>query len=283
MYNALIAKNLIIQKQIEEISEKFGRHGIKAVLLKGAALVSAFPVYYKTRNMEDIDMLVLPKDVPASRKILFELGYIPSLEDPHSMKASGPACAVDLTGEIWYLDDKELAAVFSNSLSFPECGFNGSIYYLKPEDFYIHVLAHGAFQHAEINTVWRQDLALIMENWGKTINWNEVEGKLKQYGFQKASNTYLFPETGGGSFYRRLLLSKENPLKGHVARFMFLPLIKKINYIFRAVFPTGEFIQNRYGLGSPARIFFYRLARPFLLLKNLTLFTLRLLGKPNNL
>jgi hypothetical protein len=199
------------------------------------------------------------------------------------MKNPNLPTAVDLIGQIWYLDDRECETLFNNSRGLVECGLQGSMFHLKPEDFYIHVLAHGAFQHAEINIIWRQDLALIMENWGKTIDWGDVEEKLKQYGFAKASKTYLFPETSGDSFYQRLLFSKENPLKGHVARFIFLPLGKKINYLYRAVFPSREFLQNRYRLNNPAEVFFYRVFRPFLLLKNLALFAMILFENPNNL
>lgn len=276
MNNILLAKNLIIQKQIEDIAVQFSKNGVTAVLLKGAALVLAFPGYAKTRNMEDVDMLVLPKDLPKARKILLNLGYIPFPEDPHAMKHPRFSTAIDLTGGIWYLDDKELEDIFSNSVNFT-CGeFHGCMSHLKPEDFYIHVLAHGAFQHAELNGALRKDLSLIVENWGKTINWGKVEGKLKQYGFQNAARTYLSPETQGDSFYRRLLYSEENPLKGHVARFIFLPLRKKLSYLFSAIFPSGEFLQNRYTLNNPARVFFYRILRPFLQLKNLALFALRL-------
>ena len=277
MNNSILAKNLIIQKQIEDIARQFKKNGIKGVLLKGAALVLAFPSYAKTRNMEDIDMLVLPEDLSNARDILSGLGYIPFPEDPCAMKNPQLSTAIDLTDKIWYLDNKEAEIVFNCSLNFPDDEFRGCMYYLKPEDFYIHVLTHGAFQHAEINDIWRKDLALMLDSWGKAINWGEVEEKLKQYGFQKASRTYLFPETSGNSFYLRLLYSKENPLKGHVARFIFLPLRKKVNYLYSAFFPSNEFLQKRYSLNNPAQVFFYRIFRPFLLLKNLAVFTKSLL------
>jgi hypothetical protein len=146
---------------------------------------------------------------------------------------------------------------------------------LKPEDFYIHVLAHGALQHAEDSAAWKKDLSLIWSHWGKSIKWAEVEAKLKQYGFQEAVDTYMAPELADESFYLRLLNMKDNPFKGHIARFIFLPSKKKVSYIWSSLFPGTEFLKNRYSLKNGAEVFYYRLLRPFLFFSNLARFAAR--------
>jgi len=273
----ILAKNLIILKQLENIAAEFRRLGIPAVLLKGAALIISFPGYAKTRNMEDIDVLLAPEDTGPARKALHGLGYRSLSEDPFSMANPSLPAPVDLSDNLWYLDKEENAAVFADGLKHPLEGFSGCMHRLKPEDFYIHVLAHAALHHAEDNLIWKNDLSLMWDNWGKTINRAEVENKLKAYGFFKAANTYLSEEKEGNSLYLRLLRSKNNPFKGHVTRFIFLPLGKKLNFIRSAIFPSEEFLVNRYRIKTRFEILFYAFLRPFLLLKNLAVFAKRLL------
>jgi len=283
MNNAILAKNLLIQKQIEGISAEFYKNGIKTALLKGAALVLAFPGYAKQRNMQDIDMLVLPKDFSRARGALSSLGYLSLEEDPYAMQNSSLTAAVDLTDNIWYLDKKENEAVFNNSLKFSLRGFNGCMSYLKPEDFYIHVLAHAALHHVYEEKKWKDDVSLIMDNWGKIINWSEVENKLKSYGFSKALNAYLSPELSGDSLYLRMLRSTDNPYKGYVARVMFLPLRKKAAYVWSALFPSKEFLFNRYCLKSRYETLVYFFLRPLLLIKNMALFAKHLMFENPNI
>ncbi len=199
----ILARNILILNQLEEIASAFSKNNISAVLLKGAALIVSFPAYSGIRNMEDIDMLVRPNDITAAKDTLSSMGYTPAPEDPCGMINPTKPAPVDLSDNMWYLDRKENETLFNESLQFIFDGFSGRLSRLKAEDFYIHVLAHGAIHHAEADPKWKEDLLLIRENWGKSINWREVENKLKLYGFQKAAAIYLSPASGKGSFYGR--------------------------------------------------------------------------------
>lgn len=272
---SILVRNLLIHRQLEEIGREFSKASINAVLLKGAALILLLPDYSSERLMEDIDMLVRPKDLAAAREALARLGYLPLPEDPCAVSNPSKTAPVDLTDNLWYLDKAENEEVFSEALRHRFKGSAAAFCHLRPEDFYIHVLAHGALQHAEDSGIWKKDLSLIWAHWGKTIKWAEVEAKLKQYGFQEAVDTYMAPETADDSFYLRLLNMKDNPFKGHIARFIFLPAGKKLGYIRSSLFPGAEFLKNRYNLKNEAEIFYYKLLRPFLFISNLARFAAR--------
>jgi len=273
----VLARNILILSQLDDIASAFAATGVRCALLKGAALILSFPSYAKTRNMEDIDLLIPPGQLAAAKEALSRLGYRQVPEDHAAMSNPALTAPVDILDGFWYLSKKENEAVFNGAFAHPLQGFAGCLFHLKPEDFYIHVLAHGALHHAEVDKRWKDDLSLIWDNWGKTMNWAEVEGKLKSYGFQKAVNTYLSPELAEDSFYLRMLRSQENPFKGHITRAMFLPFMKKLAYLRSALFPSGNFLSNRYDLKTRREIMLYAFLRPFLFLKSLALFAKRML------
>jgi hypothetical protein len=224
--------------------------------------------------MEDIDLLVRPGTLTAARQALAGMGYEPAPEDPFAMRHSSKGAPVDIADGIWYLDKAGTERIFDDSIELK--GFYGAFSRLRAEDLYIHVLAHGAVHHAEVSAKWKEDLLLIKENWGGSMDWEEVGKKLKLYGFERAAEVYLSGRADT-SFYGRLLSSAENPLKGHVSRFACLPAKKKAAYLAAALFPSKEFLEGRYNLKSASEVFFYRMFRPFLLLANLASFARRLL------
>ena len=271
----ILARNLLILNQLENISSELLKRSLHVCVLKGAALMLAFPDYAKERLMEDIDMLVRPSELSEVRKLFLSMNYTPVNGDPCAMKNPSAIAPVDIIDNIWYLDADENKQLFDEAKAFRLAKPFSAFFHLKLEDFYIHVLAHGALHHAEDNIVWKKDLSLIWEKWGKTIRFAEIEAKLKQYGFQRAVDTYMSPDLAEDSFYRRLLNSENNPYKGHIARFIFLPSKKKVRYLYSSLFPAKDFLKNRYNLKNGTEVFYYRLLRPFLFFSNLAGFALR--------
>ncbi|MDI6642038.1 MAG: hypothetical protein QME68_06995, partial [Elusimicrobiota bacterium] len=50
--------------------------------------------------------------------------------------------------------------------------------------------------------------------------------------------------------------------KGHILRFIFLPLLKKPVYFFKTLFPSKKFLVDRYDLQSLWQVFLWRIFRP---------------------
>jgi len=231
-----IARNLLILKQFEEISQKFKREKIDYILLKGIALITLFPEYIKYRQMEDIDLLIKPEHLKLAKLVLMSMGYKKAKQDPYAFWREGSFAYVDLCDGFWYLNKKENQELWKNRMK----------NFLSYEDFFIHTIAHSYIHHSEIDEKWLSDINIICSKWQKKINWSEVEDKLKKYGI-KPDNKFV---------------NLRIPLKGHLARFFLLPIKKKFVYITKTFFPENEFIKNRYDVKNFWSLIFWRIFRP---------------------
>jgi len=231
-----IARNLLILKQFEEISQKFQREKIDYILLKGIALITLFPEYIKYRQMEDIDLLIKPEQLKLAKIVLMSMGYKKAKQDPYAFWRQDSPAYVDLCDGFWYLNKKENQKLWEGKKT----------NFLSPEDFFVHTVAHSFIHHSEIDERWLSDINLLRSKWQKKINWAEVESKLKKYGI-KTDNKFV---------------TLEIPLKGHLARFFLLPFKKKFFYIIKTFFPEDEFIKNRYDVKNYWSLIFWRFFRP---------------------
>lgn len=268
MNKNILARNLILHSQISEIAEEFAKSSIPVVLLKGIALVEIFAEYAGVRVMDDIDILLRPKDIAIAREKLFSMGYISVEEDPWAMRHPAKPASIDLSDSLWYMSRKENEMLLNECLSYPLQGIAPNAYHLPPDEFYLHVLAHAAIHHGQYEKSWNEDLKLIEEKWGKEINSGMVK-KMKLYGISEAAiyiNPAASPKNLRAFLYKWLLLKKEIPQKGHILRFMLLPWNKKISYIFKSLFPGKEFMRCRYNLKTTLKLLLYSALRPFLLL-----------------
>jgi hypothetical protein len=269
--NSILARNLMIHKQIEDIAAVLNGRGITAVLLKGAALIEAFPDYMNERVMEDIDLMLSPGDISKAREAFLSAGYEPAPEDPWAFRKEGAPAYIDIIDGLWYASAKENEEIRQRSAGYP---LIRGLYQLPPEEFYAHVLAHAAIHHAFKGDKWLADLELIKAKW-KLDTDALFDGTFKKYGLSRAGKAYV--KGGHGGSFRRLyerLLAANIPMKGHMMRFLFLPAGKKAGYALRSLFPGDDFLKYRYGLKSGFDLFFFRFLRPLLLLRNLFRFFL---------
>lgn len=275
----ILARNILILKQFEEIADCLKTHNVPVILLKGIALINIFPDYCAQRIMEDMDMLFRPQDIKTVRNLLLSLNYSSAPEDPWAFYRPGEPAYVDIIDNLWYLDGKE-----NDKLWYPgmDNKIDDGILFLPRDEFYIHVLAHASVHHAKKERSWTADLELMKQRWENKIDWNAMEEKLAGYGlsepakiYRHAENQYYKKDKGFLiSIYERML-SNRHPLSGHILRFLFLPLRKKSGYIISALFPSGDFLTYRYNPKNGITLFFLRILRPAFLLIKLFSFSLR--------
>ncbi|MHB9154824.1 MAG: nucleotidyltransferase family protein [Endomicrobiales bacterium] len=282
MDKGILARNIRISRQTEELAAVFLHCGIPAVLLKGAALIQVFPAYCAERMMEDIDILLRPQDLAAARSLLLCRGYRPSPEDPCAFLHPEKAAYVDLADSLWYLSRKENREVFDESRRHALTGLSPLMFHLPPPEFFLHVLAHAAVHHARKEKAWARDLELLQEKWGKDWDNRTWEEKLKRYGLRLAARHYLFPGAEDRSLSGKLyqwFLAKDTPQKGHLSRFFFLPSGKKLSYLVSTLFPAEDFLVHRYCIKNRPLVPLYRLLRPFFLLSRLAAWPFHLLSR----
>ncbi len=83
MYYSVGYKNVLFYDELKNILHSFEDVGIKVVVLKGAALSEGVWENLAVRQMSDIDLLVLERDLDRADEKLLELGY-KSVEDKQS-------------------------------------------------------------------------------------------------------------------------------------------------------------------------------------------------------
>lgn len=274
MNTALISRNLLIVRQAEEIASLCCRAAIPVVFLKGAALILLSGDYLQERMMEDIDLLVRPCDRDALRSLLKAGGYAPAPEDPWAFSRPVAAASIDLNDSLWYLDQKTNRMVFEDSLHYPLPGLPGA-FHLPPDEFYLHILSHAAIHHAIQEPKWRNDLKVLEKLFGPMMERGKLEKKLRDTGMAGVGEIYLEGKENIRSLqlrFYRWLLSKDIPLKGHVTRFLFLPVRRKPGYLMTVLFPPAHFVSARYSAQRKASTCLYRLCRPFFLMLKLAAF-----------
>lgn len=265
MNKSILARNLSIHGQLEEITKALSADNIPVILLKGIALIELFPDYMGKRNMEDIDLLFRKQDISKARCVLQKLGYAPAPEDPWAFTRRGSSAYIDIIDELWYMDNKETDKLW---LECPRCKVSETAFHLPPDEFFLHIFAHAYIHHAQMESKWVDDLNLLRSEWGikeETLN----RRKLDSYGFAKLLEDYAGNKKGGLHAFIR---NSSIPSKGHILRFLYLPARKKMAYLAKTLFPSGDFLAYRYNLKGWVQLFIFRLLRPFLLLWNLLRF-----------
>lgn len=271
--NNKLARNLLIHRQTAMLAAAFSARGITCVLLKGAALIALFPRYSAERVMDDIDLLIHPRELADARSVLVELGYAPLRGDScawrHPDTHQHPV-PVDITDNLWYLRAHELNRAIAESvtLSFDHEGTTACACCLKPVDMYLHIAAHAAIHHGSREDTWLNDMTLMNNEWGELLTTDEGKQKSAAFGLDGPIRTYRGEGVAAGVY--GMIMRASSPLKGHVLRFMCLPLSRKAPYLARTLFPSESFITARYGVTRRAHILLYRfILRPALLLRAL--------------
>jgi len=268
MNRQLLARNVLIHRQLSELATALHSAAIPVVILKGAALVECFPSYAGDRAMDDIDILLRPPNISAARETLVSIGYTPLKSDPWAFTHGAHPAAVDISDGLWYMNKRENETLFRECANYPLAHLSPSAFHLPPDEFYLHVLAHAAIHHAKKETKWQNDLNLLRSNWKSETAAETLRHKLDAYGLNEAMAWFTPKHSRARPLTARLyrlITTKDIPQKGHILRFLLLPTPKKTAYLIRTLFPSTAFIKYRYNLKTPTAIAAYRLARPLLL------------------
>jgi len=217
--NNIIARNILIHKEIEKISQKCVENSIKLVLLKGVALIELFPEYSFERYMEDVDVLIEEKSLKKFRDILFSLGYNEYKEDPNVMYNKQIDLKIDISTRLWYLSKKENQKVINSALKVRD------FYILQPNEFLKHIVLHAYIEHNYIENKWIKDIELIKNKYSLQLDLEKILPKFVVF-----------------------LLKRKIYYKGHILQFYFLPWKQKFIFLLQKFLPSKEFMRRRYNI-----------------------------------
>lgn len=176
-------KNRLLCHRITNVLRLLDHHGIPALLLKGAALVSLYYKDWALRPMNDFDLLVPQDDALKTIDLLCQSGWTPAASMPaeSDIQISHACTLIDDSGIEFDLHwrimhesgGSDIDNNFKNSATLIDFyGVNVSV--LSHTDQLFHVLVHGARWNAIAPLRWIPDAMMILRNAGLKIDWQRL-------------------------------------------------------------------------------------------------------------
>lgn len=197
-------KNRILCHRLTNVLQLLDHHGIAALLLKGAALVSLYYKDWALRPMNDFDLLVPQDDALKTIELLCRSGWRPvdSIPDESDFLTRHACTLIDGSGiefdVHWRImhesgcnnvDDN----FKSSAMLIDFFGVNVSV--LSHTDQLFHVLVHGARWNAIAPLRWVPDAMMILREAGLKIDWERLLHEARSrclVASLKKSLTYLY-------------------------------------------------------------------------------------------
>lgn len=187
-YARTLAENTRRLRDLDEAGRAFDRAGVRAVALKGAALVTGpAPVYDDAglRPMGDLDLLVRPDEAGAAGRILRSLGYEP-VGSPSFARLLGKREHLRADGTTVDLH----ALIRPYPLLAGACRFDaawlrdgaegGPVARPAPDALLLHLAFHLALVHLPDRLVWLVDIAETIRRLGPAIDWDRALRRARQ-------------------------------------------------------------------------------------------------------
>lgn len=150
----------------------------------------------------------------------------------------------------------------------PEALNKNAVFLLSPEDFIIHLCLHAAYDHLfDFGLGALYDISMTIGHYGKKINWNEIQRRSSQWGTSQCLLLALYftkkwmgaeiPDELFENFYidqmvhiaeERIFISSETAsMHPHYIQWRNRKNMRdKMSYVFDVLFPSRDFMANRY-------------------------------------
>jgi len=274
-----------ITSEAAEVVAELEKEGIRALLLKGLALEHSVYGSRGLRQMSDADLLVAPEDVLRAQEILIKAGFISRPMKSslyrhiildlgnHLPELHRSGISIDLHHRLF---GQEGTAIVRRALDKPEAiSITGKTYYVLPPEIALLWLANHIFKHeikGEFQLRLYTDIYLLVKKHERTIFNENLLYDADRAGISDGLRTVLailnkffgidIPpeynaltdnEQGRMAVFRDNLLSP-GQAKPRSQKDLFLEnfrslrgLRRKLIYITGDLFPSMEFMKNRYG------------------------------------
>jgi hypothetical protein len=176
--------------------------GIRALPYKGPVLAQTLYGEVTRREFGDLDILILPADVPKTKAVLHDSGYEPALElgsemetayiksgYEYSFNAMGRSNLLELQWRIaprFYSVDFNVADFFgrADEVNFGVC----SMRTLCAEDLLLVLCVHAA-KHVWVQLSWLCDIARLMDS--RSLDWQGIFDEARRLGIERILNVNL--------------------------------------------------------------------------------------------
>ncbi len=280
-YGKVSAANRTVLDGFVLVAQQFRQQDIAFLLLKGADVISRLYGVRGSRPLSDIDLLVHEVDLPAIDRLLTSLGFVQQIDGNPSYASSELHHSLDLVTSLWYLDEYQLADVWSRAIARPFPPI--TITCLSTEDLLIHLTAYAVVHRGQLSAAFSQDLRLLIEK--ESPDWPTIIAHARRYDLRVPLHHGLthiravFPAVGIPDhvlsqlapenpreevlawLFRKLVTTEPLPDLGHLLLFLTLKRGMKRSWLARTLFPSATFLTYRYGPAAARAPWTTRLAR----------------------
>ncbi len=198
-FRQALARHVVMSRDLASLLRALADADVATIPLKGAYLAEMVYPHPALRPLSDIDLLVRPDDRLRADEILRGLGYRRGA-DAHSWAFDvaydgatfydGPGGArVDVH---WRLLNEprypwrhaEADAVWDRATAVTLAGERALA--LCPEDLVLSLATHLAVHHGLTGLVWYWDLALVLDRWSATLDWDRLRARAERWRVRRA-------------------------------------------------------------------------------------------------
>lgn len=188
-----VALGMRHRRSVEAVLKALAAQRLVPIMLKGLGLAERLYAQPLARPSSDVDVLVLPEELPTVRAALATLALTEraddALEDPfeehHHLAFDGPAGLVEVHFRLFMgfggavFDDAGL-----RSRAVPGTLRGQPVRYLAPEDEFLYLAVHAA-NHAFLRASWLIDLERALTAWPR-LDWATMGERARAAGFARA-------------------------------------------------------------------------------------------------
>lgn len=194
-YYETLAQNLLLERELQALLQRFRQVGVPTVLLKGIALVHTVYQDIALRPMVDLDLLVWHRDLATASRVLRDAGYVPVHMEPRagatfayeSEIAFAKPGAVETVVELhWSLFDSPyyqhklpIAWFWQTAVAAEVDGT--SVLTLGPEAQLLHLCGHLVLHHAGRGLLWHWDVVEFLHRFGHQLDWTTLLTRAREY------------------------------------------------------------------------------------------------------
>lgn len=193
------ARHLLMSRELGRVLGQFAAEGVAVIPLKGSILSETLYPHPALRPFSDLDLLIRPDDVARADALVRGLGCRP-VADAHSWSFDiaydqatlyeGPkGIRLDLHWSLvndsrYAWNHREGLSVWERAIRVPVAG--EAALGLCPEDLLLYQAVHLAIHHSLAGLLWYWDLALILDRWAGTLDWETVIARASHWRVQTA-------------------------------------------------------------------------------------------------
>lgn len=193
------ACHLLMSRELGRVLRRFAAEGVPVIPLKGPILSETLYLHPALRPFSDLDLLIRPDDLLRADALFRGLGCR-RVADAHSWSFDiaydqatlyeGPrGLRLDLHWGLvndprYAWNQREGLSVWERAIRVPVAG--EAALGLCPEDLLLYLAVHLAIHHSLAGLLWYWDLALILDRWAGTLDWETVIARASHWRIQNA-------------------------------------------------------------------------------------------------